>query len=124
LIQFLFLLFIDITITYYYFFLTTKKGCFHVKEEKGPLARFLFRKLGMSPKAFIIDYCITGIYVYILWSLIYKTGAYFETSFLVYGFYFAILWGNVLQILKCRKHWNNKSFWTIYKQFNMVRYAD
>ena len=121
-IQFLILLFLDLTITYYYFFLMTKKGCFDYREEKGLVAKYLIKYTKLSPMSFVLHFFISGLYVVALWAFFYHFVSYWrDFQFTIYGVYFIIIWLNSLQIIKCKKNWYNPKFWILYKQLITVR---
>lgn len=100
---------LDITLTYYYFFMMDKKGVFDPKEEKGIVPKF-FIKGGLTSKGFLWASITTVLYVWAVLVFVPVLIPY------VIGVSFMVNMMHYHNISNIRKFWNNARYWEIYKE--------
>ena len=111
---------IDITITYYYFFLMDKKECCDIRQEKGLIARIIMEKLGRTPWTFLLDYILSALVItFMFWAApIYEIKR--DIFFCFLGVYMMILWMNTYHIIKAKMNWNNERYWEIERELKKI----
>lgn len=117
----LFLMFLDITLTYYLMFLEMKKNNFDYRDEKGLLARLLFKYLGLAPKTYLLQIFFGVLIIYSIMYLASIKNITLQLSYTLYGIYIMILFSHANYILQTKRNWNNDKFWILYRKLNAVR---
>lgn len=110
----LLLILFDYTITYYLFFLISKKTKNHYNEEKGLVARLVLKKFGINSISFLINIFVAQLVIFILYCFSVYKGFGNETYFTMIGMYFIILFGNIHVVADVEKQWNNNKYWEAY----------
>jgi hypothetical protein len=117
---------LDVTLTYYQFFLMQKKDVYDSKCEKNPLARIFFKN-GISPLKMLFTYMYTfGIIFIIVWfyfTHLINYGELYVNSLLsiVMGILFTVNMYHIFNIRTYKEFWNDNIFWDHRKHIKIVR---
>jgi hypothetical protein len=120
-IQLLFLMVADIVLTYYLMFLDIKKDTFDYRDEKGLLARFLIKHIGLSPIGFLIQIFFGGLLIIGIMYIALIVNVTLQLSYMLYGIYVMIIFSHIVYILQTKRNWSNVEFWVLYKKLNAVK---
>jgi hypothetical protein len=117
---------LDVTLTYYQFFLMQKKDVYDSKCEKNPIARIFFKN-GIYPLKMLFTYiytlCILFIIIWIYFNYAINLGELYVNSLLsiVMGILFTVNMYHIFNIRTHKEFWNDDIYWYHRKHIKLVR---
>lgn len=98
----------DVSLTYLYFFMMNKKGCFILKEEKSLFFRLLLSR-GFNEYIFLFGLCIPLlVFIFINYFFSYLVPYFIGVLFMINIYH-------INNIMIIHKFWNNNKYWKAYK---------
>lgn len=109
--------FVDITLTYYTFYLDNKKGIFNIEDETNIFIKFILRQWGLIPHSYLITFFAIQDFLMIVWQ--YTPLQEIFGSVLI-GMFLVVFLIHYKNIGRNKKYWNNKMFWKKIKELYAV----
>lgn len=117
LIAIVILSFLDITLTYYTFYLDNKKGVFKIEDENNIFIKFILRTWGLTPRSYLITFFAIQDFLMILWYYVPSQEIFGNV---LVGMFLVVFLIHSKNIGRNKKYWNNTMFWKKLKELHAV----